>query len=237
MSKNADDIRSEVAEILRGQWSSRDGLQVPEAPDVQLGNNAIKLDATVLYADLVASTNLVNTKTNEFAAEIYKCFLRGACRVIQNNGGTVTAFDGDRVMAVYLGGQKNTQAVGSAMEINSVVTQIINPMIKEVYPKSTYEVRYGVGVDTSPLFVARTGVRGSNDLVWVGRAANYAAKMCAFRGEGLPPTWITTDVFGSMHDSVKYSTTDPTTRKPMWEEREWKAQTLKVYCSSWRRSP
>ena len=34
----------------------------------------------------------------------------------------------------------------------------------------------GLGIDTSKLFVARTGIRKSNDLVWVGRAANYAAK-------------------------------------------------------------
>jgi len=34
-----------------------------------------------------------------------------------------------------------------------------------------------VGIDTSALFVARIGVRNDNDLVWVGRAANYAAKL------------------------------------------------------------
>jgi class 3 adenylate cyclase len=230
-----EDLKSEIGNILRGQWTTRDGTQVPEATDVELGNNAIKLTATVLYSDLVESTKLVGSFKDNFAAEIYKCFLRGACRVIQKNGGVITAFDGDRAMAVFLGESKNTQAVGSALEINHVVTEVINPMIKETYPKSTYEVRHAVGVDTSPLFVARTGVRGSNDLVWVGRAANYAAKLCSFRGDGFA-SWITADVHASMRDSVKYSNGDPS-GKPMWEERSWTAQGISVYRSNWRRSP
>lgn len=65
--------------------------------------------------------------------------------------------------------------------IDYAVTQIINPKILEKYPASPYTVRHAVGVDISQVFIARTGIRGSNDLVWVGRAANYAAKLCALR--------------------------------------------------------
>ncbi len=231
----ADDIRSEVGGILKENWTTRDGLKVPETADIELGNNAVKLDATVLYADLAESTNLVNSFLAPFAAEVYKSYLRAACQVIQKNSGVVTAFDGDRVMAVFIGGQKNTQAVGSALEINHAVCEIISPMIKESYPKSTYGMRQGVGVDTSPLFIASTGVRGSNDLVWVGRAANYAAKLSSFR-EGVSSAWMTADVFAAMHDSVKFSDGQPT-GKPMWENRMWEAHKITVYRSGWMRRP
>jgi class 3 adenylate cyclase len=43
-----------------------------------------------------------------FAAEIYKSYLISACRIIRDNGGEITAFDGDRVMAVFIGNMKNT---------------------------------------------------------------------------------------------------------------------------------
>jgi hypothetical protein len=79
-----EDIRSEIGTILSGKWTPREGEKVPEAEDVQLGNDAVKLNGTVLYADLAKSTELVNSYNDWFAAEVYKCFLRGACRVIQN---------------------------------------------------------------------------------------------------------------------------------------------------------
>ena len=56
-----------------------------------------------------------------------------------------------------------------------------------------------VGIDTCELFIARTGIRGSNDLVWVGHAANYAAKLSDRRG---PPSQITEDVYKKLHESA-----------------------------------
>lgn len=232
---NADDIRSEIGTILSGDWTTRDGAQVPAPEDVQLGNNAVILTGTVLYADLAESTNLVNSYKNWFAAEIYKSFLRGACRVIQKNRGTITAFDGDRVMAVYIGSTQNTDAVGSALEINHVVTEIINQMVRERFKLPKFSLRHAVGIDRSQLFVARTGVRGSNDLVWVGRAANCAAKLSEIR-QGSCVTWITTEVYENMQDSVKYSkgTRDSTC---MWEKHNFETLGEVIYGSTWRRPP
>jgi class 3 adenylate cyclase len=117
------------------------------------------------------------------------------------------------------------------LKINHAVTQIINPAIRYEYKNSTYEVRHAVGVDTSKLFAARTGIRGSNDLVWVGRSANLAAKLCSLR-EGAYASWITEDVFNAMHDEAKY-----TDGKLMWEERTWAARNMAVYRSNWHWKP
>jgi class 3 adenylate cyclase len=232
---NLEDIKSELGGILATKWTTRDGSKVPDPEEVQLGNDAVKLTGTVLYADLAESTALVNSYKDWFAAEVYKCFLRGACRVIQNNRGRITAFDGDRIMAVYLGEAQNTDAVGSALEINHVVTQLVNPMVHEKYTDAKIDIRHAVGIDRSPLFIARTGVRGSNDLVWVGRAANYAAKLAAFREAGYA-SWITSEVYDNMQDSVKFSK-GTSSSQPMWEKRTWTGRGITVYCSTWRRSP
>lgn len=226
----SDELRDEVAAVFRARWTTRDGLVVPESDDVRLGNDAVKLDATVLYADLAESTALVDRKKDTFAAEVYKTYLLCAARVIRGEGGEITAYDGDRVMAVFVGDTKNTSAVRCALKINYAVQMIINPTLRECYPASSYVVRQAVGVDTSPLFVARTGIRGSNDLVWVGRAANYAAKLCGLRADGYA-TWITGTVYDRMLDTAKYSSDG----RNMWEERRWTARDgLRVYRSSWR---
>jgi class 3 adenylate cyclase len=223
------DITKEVEEIFKTSWQNREGTKVPEAEDVKLGNDAVTLEGTALYADLAQSTLLVNSFDDWFAAEIYKSYLVSACRIIRNNGGEITAFDGDRVMAVYIGDDKNTSAARSALQINYIVQQVINPKLKVAYPESNYTVRQSVGIDTSKLFVARTGIRGSNDLVWVGRAANYAAKMCSLRDSNYT-SFITADVFNRLNESLK-SSGNPT--RSMWDQLEWNQQAITLYRSTW----
>lgn len=227
------DLAKEVEEIFEDPWTTREGQVVPEPKDIQLGNHAVELEGTVLYADLAESTNLVNTMIPQFAAEVYKTYLLCASRLITKNGGTITSFDGDRVMGVFIGDYKNTQATRCALQINHAVLKIINPKLKAQYPDSTYVVKQAVGVDTSKLFVARTGIRGSNDLVWVGRAANYAAKLCSLR-EGNFASFITDDVFTKLNEEAKYGG-DP--KQLMWEKRIWTSMGINIHRSSWSWNP
>jgi len=232
MSLNTD-ISAEVDEIFKTQWKTREGDNVPDPEDVQLGNDAVLLDGTVLYADLADSTEMVNTHPNWFAAEVYKSYLVSACRVIRANGGEITAFDGDRVMAVYIGNTKNTSAATTALQINYIVSQIINPKIAAKYPDQKYQIRQVVGIDTSKLFVARTGIRGSNDLVWVGRAANYAAKLSAIN-EPSYSSYITDEVFKMLMDSAKYGGSE---KKLMWEARIFQKLGITIHRSNWWWNP
>jgi class 3 adenylate cyclase len=231
--KTLAEIEAGLVEILKTQWKRRNGLKVPEAEDVQLGNDAVELEGTVLYADLEDSTGLVLGYKDWFAAETYKCYLMAACELIRNNGGTITAFDGDRVMAVFIGESKNSDAAKCALQISYVVQKVINVKIKEHYKDTSYQLSQAVGIDTSNLFVARTGIRGSNDLVWVGRAANYAAKLCGLR-EGAYNTYITEEVFNRLNEKSKYGG-DP--KRLMWEKVMWNERGIAVYRSSWRWNP
>lgn len=223
-----EDLEDAIVDIFATNWEARDGRVVPEADDVQLGNEAVKLDATVLYADLAESTELVNNHKPEFAAEAYKAYVHCASKVIRSEGGTITSFDGDRVMGVFLGKLKNTSAARAALKINYAVQKLINPLINAQYSTNTFEMRHGVGVDSSSLFVARTGIRGSNDLVWVGRAANYAAKLCSLR-EGSYASWITKRVYDRILDEVKTNS-----GRPMWKVYYWAERAMSIYRSNWR---
>ncbi|SPE44289.1 Adenylate/guanylate cyclase [Candidatus Sulfotelmatobacter sp. SbA7] len=225
----AQEIREEVAEIFAARWTTRDGLVVPDSEDVQLGNSSVKINGTVLYADLADSTELVDNYKGFFAAEIYKTYLITACRIIRHHGGEITAFDGDRVMAVFVGKTKNSSAAHSALNIHWAVEKVINPAIKEQYPDTSFEIRQAVGIDTGRLLVAKTGIRGANDLVWVGRAANYAAKLCGVR-EGQYVSFITEDVFKMLNESAKYGGNP---RQMMWDKLMWSEMGITIYGSEW----
>ena len=226
--KSSQEILSDVHTILSTKWQTRDGRKVPEAEDVKLGNDAVKLNGTVLYADLTDSTGLVNSYKDWFAAEIYKSYLVAACHVIRNNAGTITAFDGDRVMAVYIGGTKNSSAAKTAFQIGFLVKEI-NAAIKKAYPNTSYQLRQAIGIDTTDLFVARTGIRNSNDLVWIGRSANYAAKLCGLV-DGSYASFITESVFNFLSDETKYGGKP---RRIMWEKSYWQKHRIIIYKSHW----
>jgi class 3 adenylate cyclase len=225
-----DELENEVKAIFEPLWTTRLGQVVPAEDDIGLANDAVEFEeAVVLYADLADSTELVQGQADWFAAEIYKTFLHCASKIIKSNDGVITAFDGDRIMAVFIGKTKRTNAARTALKINGAVEEIIKPAMQARYPSSTYEVRHSVGVDMSKLFVARTGVRGANDLVWVGQAANYAAKLSGVR-DGDYRSFITAPVYKLMADESKYET--PGTND-MWESWWWEERSLLVYRSRW----
>ena len=225
-----EDLEGAVKKIFRDGWSERDGEVVPEPEDLQLGNDAVNLNATVLYADMSGSTHLVDSYDPRFAAEVYKTYLVCAAKIIKDQKGVITAYDGDRVMGVFIGGRKNTNAVRAALRINGAVWDIIKPALKAQFPQSDYILKHVVGIDTSNLLVCRIGVRNDNDLVWVGRAANYAAKLSALPDEFT--IYITHSVHDVMNDSVKYGGAN---NENMWQARTWTAMNkLSVYASTWK---
>ena len=86
-----------------------------------------------------------------------------------------------------------------------------------------------VGIDNSNIFACRIGVRNDNDIVWVGRAANYAAKLTTM--DTGYPIYITGEVFDKLNESAKYGG-EP--RRMMWEERKWTAMSaMRIYRSNW----
>lgn len=226
----ADDLKAEVAEIFKAQWTKRDGQVVPEPEALKLSNDAIEFNAaTILYADLSGSTAMVNSENWMFAAEVYKTFLFCAAKLVREQGGTITSYDGDRIMGVFIGDTPNTDAAKCALKINYAVSKIINPALAAQYPNSAFRVKQVVGIDTSPIRAARTGVRGGNDIVWVGRAANYAAKLT---DRNLSETsWITKDVYDKLHESAKLGG-EP--RRDMWKSYKWKENgDYPIYGSNW----
>lgn len=198
----ADELRDYAKKTHSTQWTRRDGQKVPSTEDITLGNSAVDLDAVVLYADLKDSTDLVNGYRDTFASEVYKNYLYTVSRIIRAHDGSITAFDGDRVMGIFLGDSKNSNAAKVALKINWAVQEILQPAIKAQYPSNTYRLQQKVGIASSKTMVSRTGIRGSNDLVWVGNAANIAAKLAALHSGY--STYITAAVYARLKREVKF---------------------------------
>ena len=226
-----NDLTKEVKATFSAAWEVQDTDDVPSPEDLRLNANHAKnlKAATVLYADLDGSTNMVDSYDWSFSAEVYKTYLRCAAEVIKSEGGVITSYDGDRVMAVFTGDSKNSTAVRCGLKINHAVSEIIRPALKAQYPSKNFTLNHVVGIDTSQMRTARIGVRGDNDLVWIGRAANYAAKLTNISEAG-KCTWITKAVYDNMHANSKFSQ-----GVDMWTARTWtQMNNMQIYCSTYR---
>ncbi len=211
---------------------------MPSTSDVALSGGAVELDATFLYADLANSSKMAKELDRRVAAKIMKSFLATSCRLINSLDGVVQSFDGDRVMGVFVGDLKNSNAAKCALQINYVVKEVIKPKFENSYEtvrNASFRIRHGVGVDTGTVIAVRAGARGSNDLIWIGRAPNLAAKLSDLR-ESPYYSFITASVYNVLNDSSKYRQRD---NKNMWERRTWEflGETLRVYRSNWHWKP
>ena len=199
-------LTGKVVELTTTVWGNIPNARVlPTADDLTFGNTGERLEVTILYADIHRSTQMVDELVDTLAAEYYKAFLHCSAKVIKANDGQIQAYDGDRIMAVFVGENQADNAVKAAMQISYAVSRVINPAFAAAYPAFHREIKHTVGIDTGTVLVAKTGVRVDSDLVWVGPAANYAAKLNSFEGlDPIYPTRITARVFAKLTNQCLY---------------------------------
>lgn len=231
----SDDVTVAVTDIVKTPWNIRDGQVVPETEQVALNNGAVRLDATYVYADLADSSKAAQALKQEVTGKIIRSFLNASTRVLRHYQGQVRSFDGDRVMAIFIGNQKNNNAVRAALAINWAVVEVISPKLKEQWPTlpGLWTMKHGVGIANGQALIVRGGVRNYNDLVSIGDAPNVAARLSELRGS--PATYITEKVYSLLDTPQK-----ETRGKNMW--MWWTTQTIggkefKTLASTWHWKP
>jgi len=184
MSTSEAALAERVDTIFETRWDVRDGEVVPETADVALKNGAVKLNAVFLYADLAGSSRIAATCPWGTTAKIIRAYLDVATRLIRAHGGRVRSFDGDRVMGVFIGDTPNSDASFCAREIDYSVEKIIGPKAHAAFASvrdNEIEIQHCVGIDVGVVRAVRAGIRNSNDLIWIGKAPSFAAKLSDVR--------------------------------------------------------
>lgn len=174
-----------VSDYLKGNYSTYEPRAIPEPQDIPLGNRAAKLEATTLFIDMRQSSNIANAFRLQTAAKMVKGYFDGAVRIIGQNSGQVRSFNGDGMLALFLGDLRFHNAVKAAMQVEWFAGNILRPRIDRYFEnnraamgqKLGFEI--GCGLDDSSIFAVRVGIRGTNDVAWVGKGTNTAAKLAS----------------------------------------------------------
>lgn len=121
-------------------------------------------------------------------------------------------------MGIFISETQRNQAVSCALEINYAIKKIVQVELEKHWT-ADFDIRHVIGIDTSTIRAARTGVRGDNDLVWIGNAANLAAKLTALSADN--PTWITKRVYDQLNNPQKIGPNGENIwRKWVWNEHD-----------------
>lgn len=211
-----EEVRSGVATVVNRPFRIREGDKVPASDEIGLSTaEAVNLDATYLYADMVKSSVAAHTLEAETVGKIIRAYLDATARVLRHFGGEIRSFDGDRVMAIFVGGQMNNVSVKAALGCVWAVEREVRPQLEGKFPsiKGRFYVDTGIGIHTGSALLIRGGVRNNNDLVSIGRAPNVAAKLSSLR-EGGKSIYVTSATYRVLAEEHR-TTADGTN---MWAE-------------------
>jgi class 3 adenylate cyclase len=64
----------------------------------------MEFEATALFVDVRQSTDITDSFRRQTAAKMMKAYFSGAVRIINRNGGAVRSFNGDGMLAFFMGG-------------------------------------------------------------------------------------------------------------------------------------
>ncbi|MPQ96868.1 adenylate/guanylate cyclase domain-containing protein [Modestobacter sp. I12A-02628] len=232
-----EDILGTIVDQVGQEFDVRTGRTVPTDETITSGQ-AVELEATYLYADLADSSGLAQKVDPHDAARVIRAYVNTAVKLIRHKDGHIRSFDGDRVMGIFVGDDKETRAGRTALAINAYVVAMRGwipgelPSVKE----AGWKMRHGVGIDTGPALIIRAGIRDNADIVSIGQAPNVAAKLSDIRdGHALHAT-EEAYVPMSREVSFKGSALKPEEAKSRWPHRETVTvggRTISVRGSSW----
>lgn len=136
------------------------------------------IETCVLYIDIRKSTKLNLQHYPYTMAKLYSSFVRSMIKAAEYYNGKVRNIVGDRVMVVYDSDNCYTNAVNTAILMNTISQKIINKRFKN------NAFTCGIGIDYGKMMVTKCGTikQGSENanyksLVWLGKPANIASKL------------------------------------------------------------
>lgn len=182
------DVVSDIHKTVRTALDTtvRTDLALDTVPDPDnMGySQGVYLPSTYLYADMADSSGLVALSPADTVARVIKAYLAVSTRIIRANRGHIRSFDGDRVMGIYAGTDRQTRAVKSAMQIKWAMNELVRPAIEAQFKsirEGDWQLNHACGIASGKALLVRGGFRGNDDLVSIGTAPNLAAKLSDLR--------------------------------------------------------
>ncbi len=211
-----------IKQYLNETYTQEDTRVVPKRTDLTFGNTTKKIGhAVVVYVDMRKSRKILSDASTFWSVKIHRAFLLALTHCVEYRDGHMRSFNGDGIMAFFVGENAASKAVRAAMETKGFVLE----MNKLLEAANKNPLDFGIGIAQGDIMVAKSGKAGDDftkqDLIWVGLPVYLAVELSAL-GENPNNIWISHHVRSTIgkQDYLAVVYTDATKKTSMWEQHK-----------------
>jgi adenylate cyclase len=133
---------------------------------------------TVLFSDIRGFTRYSEERTPEEVIEVLNRYLTVMSNVILDHGGTLIAYMGDGIMAVF---GAPTEQVDHADRALAAAEQMAGPALEEVNAwiraRGGQDFKIGIGLNSGPVMAGNVGSERRMEYTTIGDTTNTAARL------------------------------------------------------------
>jgi adenylate cyclase len=153
--------------------------QVVARADGNLRLGAVERDCTVLFSDLRGFTSFAETQPAERVIEVVNCYLSEMTEAILGAGGTLIAYMGDGIMAVFGAPLEQPDHANRAL---AAATEMIGPRLERFnawLAEQGYDHRFamGVGINSGLVMAGNIGSERRVEYTALGDTTNTASRL------------------------------------------------------------
>lgn len=153
--------------------STRDMVEKITAGD--LAHASRLADVTILFSDIRGFTNISETMRPADVFTMLNYNLSKQIDIITAHQGVIDKLNGDEIMAVFEGDDKERDALQCARAI-------VECLSKENSEQPKDRNTVGIGINSGPVFIGSLGNDALRDFTVVGNTVNLAARLCGLAG-------------------------------------------------------
>ncbi len=208
------------------------GRVIPQVGDLLLGE-ARKFGLVVMHVDMNNFKRLSGGLSNEQKLRLLNIYLSELTHIIKDYDGSVEKYVGDGITSMFGAGKDKKQAVsdaiGCALTILTEIKYVINKYLEEIdLPIFTCSI----GMDYGNIWVARTGVKGMNQLTLVGNTASIAKQLEELSGHH--QIFLGGDVYSGLPPRRQSFCKKQPDKNFVWQWNNGKRYTFYHYVAQWR---
>ena len=191
------------------------GRVEPNIDDMALGE-AKKFNIAVMHVDMDHFTEITGDLSNADKLRLLNIYLSDLTAVIRDHDGFIEKYVGDGITALFGAGKGGSEAVKNAIECAMTIqAEIEHAMGKYLRQIGLPSFTCSIGMDYGATWVARVGVRGSNQLTLVGNEVIIAKDLEELAGDG------ETLVGASIYSELSQKRQEYCERQPQSEDFSW----------------
>jgi adenylate cyclase len=134
----------------------------------------------MLFCDIRGYTAFAEEHEPDLVVEVLNFYFQHLTGIVKEHGGDIDKFVGDQILAVFVGGGSEANAVRCALAMQAKMGEL-------VADRPGWHLAVGIGVSTGEVVMGAMGSPDRMDYTVLGDAVNLAARLCsrAERGQVL----------------------------------------------------